>query len=270
MLIDWFTVGAQLLNFLILVWLLKHFLYKPVLKAIEDREKRIAAELADADTRVAAAKRERDDFQAKNTDFDKQRATLLTKAVSDANAENERLIGVARTQANDLRAKQEVALQGERARLSGTISHLAATEVVDIARKTLADLATVSLEERIGEVFTRRLRELDAKSKETLGDALRNSSEHAVVRSRFDLGSIQRAAIQNAINEDFSADVHLRFETSPEGICGIELTVGGQRVAWDIGGYLSSLDRKVGEYLDSQASTEAAAPETHPPAAAAA
>jgi F-type H+-transporting ATPase subunit b len=51
MLIDWFTVGAQVLNFLILVWLLKRFLYKPILHAIDEREKRIAKELADADTR---------------------------------------------------------------------------------------------------------------------------------------------------------------------------------------------------------------------------
>ncbi len=49
MLIDWFTVGAQALNFLILVWLMKRFLYKPILNAIDAREKKIAAELADAD-----------------------------------------------------------------------------------------------------------------------------------------------------------------------------------------------------------------------------
>jgi hypothetical protein len=48
MLIDWFTVGAQALNFLILVWLMKRFLYKPILNAVAEREKRIAAELADA------------------------------------------------------------------------------------------------------------------------------------------------------------------------------------------------------------------------------
>ena len=37
MLIDWFTVGAQALNFIILVWLLKRFLYKPILDAIDAR-----------------------------------------------------------------------------------------------------------------------------------------------------------------------------------------------------------------------------------------
>ena len=54
MLIDWFTVGAQALNFLILVWLLKRFLYKPILHAIDEREKGIAAQLASSEANPAA------------------------------------------------------------------------------------------------------------------------------------------------------------------------------------------------------------------------
>ena len=46
MLIDWFTIIAQALNFLILAWLLKRFLYRPVLNALDEREKLIASELA--------------------------------------------------------------------------------------------------------------------------------------------------------------------------------------------------------------------------------
>ena len=45
MLIDWFTVGAQALNFLILIWLLKRFLYRPVLAAIEARGDLLLARL---------------------------------------------------------------------------------------------------------------------------------------------------------------------------------------------------------------------------------
>ena len=84
MLIDWFTVGAQALNFLILVWLMKRFLYKPILHAIDAREKRIAAELADADAKKAEAQKERDEFQHKNEEFDQQRAALLSKATDEA------------------------------------------------------------------------------------------------------------------------------------------------------------------------------------------
>ena len=260
MLIDWFTVGAQVLNFLILVWLLKHFLYKPILNAIDAREKRIAAELADADAKKNEAQKERDDFQNKNKVFDQQRSALLGKAADEAKVERERLLDEAHKDADNLRAMQAAALRNDQKRLGSAITNLAKQEVFGIARKTLADLATVSLEERMGEVFTRRLREMDGKAKALLGAALKSSSEPAVVRSTFDLGAAQRAAIQNALNETFSAEIHIRFETSPDLISGIELTTNGQKVAWSIADYLASLEKGVDELLKKK--DEAAAAET--------
>jgi F-type H+-transporting ATPase subunit b len=55
--------------------------------------------------------------------------------------------------------------------------------------------------------------------------------------------------MQNALNEAFSADIHLRFETAPELVSGIELTTNGKKVAWSITDYLASLERDVGELL---------------------
>jgi F-type H+-transporting ATPase subunit b len=252
MLIDWFTVGAQIVNFLILVWLLKHFLYKPVLDAIDAREKRIAAELADADAKKAEAEKERTDFEDKNNVFNQHRSALLSKAADEAKAERERLIDQAKRDAESLRVTQADALRGDQIRLGSEITLLVEKEVFAIARKALTDLATVSLEERVGEVFTRHLRELDPKAKELLGTALKNSSQPALVRSAFDLPADQRAAIQNALNETFSAVVRIKFEDSQDVICGIELTANGQKVAWSISSYLNGLSKKVSDLVDTQ------------------
>jgi F-type H+-transporting ATPase subunit b len=254
MLIDWFTVGAQIVNFLILVWLLKHFLYKPILDAIDAREKKIAAELADADAKKAEAEKERTDFEDKNKAFDQQRSALLGKAADEAKAERERLIDQAKKDAESLRANQADALRGDQIRLGSEISLLAEKEVFAIARKTLTDLATVNLEERVGEVFTRRLRELDPKAKELLGAALKNSSQPALVCSAFDMPPDQRAAIQNALNETFSAVVRIKFEDSQDAICGIELSANGQKVGWSISSYLTGLSKKVSDLVDEQSS----------------
>jgi F-type H+-transporting ATPase subunit b len=129
---------------------------------------------------------------------------------------------------------------------------MAAEQVFDIARKTLSDLATVTLEERVGEVFTRRLRELNEKDKESLGVALKTSSEAAWVRSAFELPAEQKAAIQNALNETFSAVIRIQFQTKPGAICGIELMANGQKLAWSIDEYLKSLDEKVVALLEAQ------------------
>lgn len=252
MLIDWFTVAAQVVNFLILVWLMKRFLFKPITNAIDEREKRIAAELADADAKKTSAEKERVEFESKNKDFDQQRAALMSKATEEAKAEHGRLFDQARKDADGLRAGQAAALRNDQTRLGGEITRLAAEQVFDIARKTLSDLATVSLEERVGEVFTRRLRALNGNDREALGVALKTNSDAAWVRSAFDLPAEQKAAIQNALNETFSAEIRIQFETKPSTICGIELTANGQKLAWSIDGYLKSLDEKVVALLDTQ------------------
>ncbi len=252
MLIDWFTVGAQALNFLILVWLLQHFLYKPILAAIDAREKRIADQLADATRKQADAQKEHDEFDSKNKAIDEQRNTLLTKATDDAKAEHDRLLDEAKKEEDAARAQRADTLKNDNARLSKEITRTAAGEVFGIARKTLNDLSTVSLEARIAEVFTRRLREMDGPAKTTMGDAIKASSDPAIVRSTFAQPDDQKAAIQNAINETFAADVHIGFETTPDGVCGIELTAGGQKISWTIANYLDSLDAKVGELLSTQ------------------
>jgi len=249
MLIDWFTVAAQVVNFLILVWLMKRFLYKPILHAIDGREKRIATELANADKKKAEAQKESDDFKHKNEEFDKQRAALLSKATDDAKAERQRLLDEARKDAAALSSKLQEALRDQEHTLHQAISRRTQQEVFAITRKTLRDLATVSLEERLGEVFTRRLREMDAKAKAGLAQALKTASDPALVRSAFDLPAQQRAAIQNALNETFSADIHIRFETAPELISGIELSTNGQKVAWSIADYLMSMEKSVDELL---------------------
>src|SRR5674476_671442 len=177
MLIDWFTVGAQALNFIILVWFLKRFLYLPILDAIDAREKRIAKELADADAKKTEAQKERDEFQHKNEEFDQQRAALLSKATDEAKAERQRLLDEARTAADALGAKRQEALRNDAHNLNQAISRRAQKEVFAIARKALTDLATTSLEERMGEGFTRRLREMDGKAKEGLGAALKSASD---------------------------------------------------------------------------------------------
>jgi F-type H+-transporting ATPase subunit b len=254
MLIDWFTVGAQLLNFLILVWLLKRFLYKPILYAIDAREKRIAAELADAASKQAAADKERDEFRSKSKALDDQRSAILGKAADDAKAERERLLAQAGKEADGLRVRQQNALRDDQVKLGHEMTRLAQGEVFAIARKALADLASTSLEERMGEVFMRRLREMDGKAKESLATALKTLSEPALVRSAFEMAAKERSTIQNALNETFSADIPVRFETAPGIICGIELTANGQRLAWDIAEYLAALGRSLQSRLDAQVS----------------
>jgi F-type H+-transporting ATPase subunit b len=253
MLIDWFTIVAQAINFLILVWLLKRFLYKPILDAIDERERRIATQLADAAAKKAEAEKEREDFRQKNAGFDGERAALLKHATEEAQVVRQRLLEEARRDSDELRAKQQDSLQKEQLNLGKEIVSWTQKQVFAITRKTLTDLAGASLEERVCNVFLDRLRELNGTPKTRLAAALKGSAEPVLVRSAFDLPAAQRNAIEQAVKETFAADVRFRFETAADVVSGIELSANGQKVAWSIADYLLTLERNAAEVLHQEA-----------------
>ena len=84
MLIDWFTVVAQVINFLILVWLLQRFLYKPIVNAMQTREERIASQLRDAEKQKAEAEVESAKFRIAHDQLEQRKQELLREAEADA------------------------------------------------------------------------------------------------------------------------------------------------------------------------------------------
>lgn len=249
----WFTIVAQAVNFLILVWLLKRFLYQPILHAIDEREQGIASQLAKAEARVAEAQKERDDFQHKNEVFDQEHAALLKKATGDANAERQRLLDDARKSADALRAKRQEALRNEQRQLNQEIMRWTQKQVFAITRKTLADLAGASLEERMAAVFVQRVRALAGQDKEQLTTAFNTSNHTVSVHSAFDLPQAQRSEIESAVKEMFAPDAHVRFETAPELVSGIELSTNGHKVGWSIADYLATLEKNAAELVRIEA-----------------
>ena len=203
MLIDWFTVGAQALNFLILVWLLKRFLYKPMLHAIDAREKRIAAELADAAAKKAEAQKERDEFQRKNEEFDQQRAALLEQG--DGRGEG----GASAAARRGAQGGRRLERASDRRRCGTTPRTQSGDRAPDPAggvchrAKGAGGSRHASLEERIGEVFTRRLREMDGHGEGRPRHGPRDRVRpRASCAARSSCPPEQRAAIQTCAQRD--------------------------------------------------------------------
>ena len=253
MLIDWFTVGAQALNFIILVWLMKRFLYKPILDAIDARERRIATELAEADKKEAAAQSDRDELRQKNEAFDQQRVALLAKATTDADAERRQLLDSARAAADALTAAHRQTMAGDAKNVNRDLRKRVQAEVFAVARRTLADLATAELEASVCELFIVRLQALEGPAKEDLAAALKASHSGALVRTAFELPTAQRAAVQRAVNDTFAISAALHYEVVPELVSGIELSTHGQKFAWSIANYLALLEQGVNDLLTPDA-----------------
>ena len=245
MLIDWFTTIAQVINFLILVWLLKRFLYKPILNAIDEREERIATKLSNAEMIQVDAKKESDELKNKIKEIDDQRASILSKATDDAESERERLFEDAREAAKRLTEKSREDLRREEKRFHQSIIQKTQKEVFAITRKVLMDLSGLTLESHIVDVFIRRLSEVNEEDISLLKSSSSSSASQGTVRSSIELTNTQQAEVKNAICEYFKNEVELQFEIVPNLLSGIELIINGQKLAWSIDDYLASLENEV-------------------------
>ena len=102
MLINWFTVLAQIVNFLILVVLLKFFLYDRIIKAMDEREAKIRARLNEAKAKAKEAEQEADAFRSRNKELENKREAMLAQAKEEAEAHRKALTEQARHDVTNL------------------------------------------------------------------------------------------------------------------------------------------------------------------------
>lgn len=242
--IDWFTVIAQIINFVVLMWLLKKFLYRPILSAIDERESNIKKQLLAAESQKKEADQAKDEFNHKNEIFNKEKDVLMQKAADEAKAEADRLKATARDEANKLKNSLEKAFAEDQAIKNDNVTKRLKGEVLDIARKTLKDLSSVSLEDQTVTVFLKRLNGLKADEKTKFSEALKGGKA-ILVQSAFALSGEQRALVKKTISSLLKTDSTFEFKIQPELINGIEILTNGYKLSWSVAEYLGSFAEDV-------------------------
>ncbi|WP_324028127.1 hypothetical protein QSV08_09415 [Maribacter sp. BPC-D8] len=242
--IDWFTVIAQIINFVVLMWLLKKFLYRPILAAIDERESNIKKQLLDAESQKKEADQAKAEFNHKNEIFNKEKDVLMQNAAAEAKAEADKLKATARDEANELKTSLEKAFTEDQATKNDNVAKRLKGEALDIARKTLADLSSVSLEDQTVTVFIERLNGLKVDEKTKFSEALKGGKT-ILVQSAFVLSKEQQALIQKTVSSLLKPDSTFEFKVQPELISGIEILTNGYKLSWSVAEYLGSFEDDV-------------------------
>jgi F-type H+-transporting ATPase subunit b len=242
MLIDWFTVGAQVLNFLVLVYLLKRFLYGPIIKAMDEREQKIASRLKEAQMHRDAAEQEQARYEEKNRQLDGQRAELLSAMKHDVEETRKTMMHGVRTEVEGVRANWYEALDREKDAFLRDLQHRVGEHAYALARQALQEMADMDVEIHIARVFEARLRNLKEDEGEKLRQAMDRSQGKAVLRTAFDLPQDAVQGISGFLESLKTGPVDLTLETTPDVVCGIELVIHGHKIAWSLAAYLESLE----------------------------
>lgn len=253
MLINWFTVIAQIANFLILVALLKYLLYNRIIKAMDERERKIQLRLKEAEEKEQAAEREAQSLREKNRDFDEKRENMLAQAKEEADARRGELTREARQAASNLRLVWQEAVRREKESFVLNLRKMAAAQVYTITRKAFEDLADAEPEERMVDVFLGRVQKMKKRERDALALSIKEAGNEVVIRSAFEITSKMRKKITQALHRHLNGEIAPRYETTPDLIMGIELKTRGRKIAWNLRHYLDTMEENALRTLEQEA-----------------
>ena len=249
MLIDWFTVFAQIVNFLILVFLLRRFLYGPIVNAMQAREDRIRQQLEAAEAEHHTAEEIKADYLGKRQELDEQHDRLIVQAREEAEAWRKEQMDKARAEVDEAQHHWHEAVQREKELFLRELRQRTGQEVVAIARRALADLADADLEAQMAKVFLQRLQATDPAQREEIVRSIRDSERGIAVHSAFKLSQEQRDEFKKLVDEMVGKATPLEFITNAELLAGIELKAGSYHIAWSLNEHLASLEQDMADLL---------------------
>lgn len=218
MTIDWWTLALQTLNFLVLVWLLAHFLFRPVSRIIAERQAAAHTALDEARAAKGEAKAAREAAKAETDAIVAKHTALIAQAQADADTEKTHLLEAARAEVDKLRAAGKAELERMRAAQQHELAQEAAALSADIAERLLARLPDAA---RI-DGFIDGLADAVAK----LPDATRagvGAQGPIDVRAARPLSAPEQARLTQALSDALTRPVETHIETDPTLIAGLEL-----------------------------------------------
>ena len=243
MLIDWFTVIAQIINFLVLVILLKRFLFDRITGVMDQREETISRALDDANNMKVTASGEAERYRKMNQALEDDRNRILGEARDAALSLRKDLIESARSEIQDLKAEWQKSLQREQESFLLELRNRIGKETVSVLRTILSDLSNGELEQSIVGVFAEKLRSAPEEKMVEIRKIFRKMKGDIIVTTAFDLNDDQKNFLTNLLTERIGGNFPIVFEREPDNICGIELLLPGHKLGWSLESYLNDFEK---------------------------
>ncbi|EGJ49097.1 ATP synthase subunit B [Desulfocurvibacter africanus] len=240
MLIDWFTVGAQIINFLILIWLLKRLLYGPILRAMHEREERVRSRLEDARNTRREAEEELQRLQSERQELERAREEHMAQARREIKEWKDEAMDKAHAEVEEKRASWQQAVRQERERELEKMRKRIVGQVLTVSRRALADLADESLERKAADKFLSELRRRKAED----GDGFVHAGA-VTLRIGGQVSEETGQRLRRELHEVFPEARNIEVSRDTDMGLGLTVVAGDRKWDWTLHGYLRDLEQEI-------------------------
>jgi F-type H+-transporting ATPase subunit b len=243
MLIDWFTVVAQLINFAILLLALKFLLYDRIVDAMEERRRRIAGRVTEAEEQRREAEAAAARLQEERRQLESRRDDLIAAARREAQEHRDEMLEQARAEVQNRERQWQESVRTRQDRLLEELQRATAQHAVAVSSRALRDLVDADLEQRIVTAFLRRIDTIQGTESDEIREALNAAdADPLVVTTGFDLSAHCQEEIRRELHERVAGDNRrVVWKTDPDLVAGVTIQVGARTIGWSIESYLRGL-----------------------------
>lgn len=228
--LNWSTFLLEVVNFLILVWILKRFLYKPVLDAIARRKAAIDKTLADAESKHKQAAALEIQYQNRLADWGREKEGLRSALNEELRVQRERLTAELKTKLEQERDKERVLANRRLTEMEDHAAEKGIAKGVQFTARLLERIAGPELEARLIGVALEDLSSLPALQLKALQEACRDRQRGTKVVSAFPLSEVQRSQIIQALQQVIHETIAATFEEDSSLVAGLRISAG----AWTV------------------------------------
>jgi len=252
--IDWFTVIAQIVNFVILILLLKYFLYDKIMDALKKREEKISSQLKNAKNKNEEAEEKRQKYEKLRDELEDEKEEAFEEAKKKADEQKKEMVNEARKKVEDKRKEWEKELESQKNEIIEEVRKLISREALAITKKALKEIADENLEDKIILKFSEKIYGLSTDQKEKFKDSLKEAGKQIKIISSFELSKSFKDKLNEMIGENFYKTAEIQYSIDEKIISGIELKIENRKLSWNFNDYLNELDQKFEEILENNLS----------------
>ncbi|WP_319586038.1 hypothetical protein [uncultured Desulfobulbus sp.] len=248
--VNWIIVIAQIINFLILVWLLKRFLYGPILQAMDKRQKHLAELQEAANKKSAEAEEITQAYTTLTADLENEKHQIFSNTKASAEEERQKFLEKAKEEVERIKQGWIRSMQREQSAFLQQGRVLIGQEACQLARTVLHDLADTDLEKAILAVFMKKLHDVSQEQRQQIREGTERDAAPARVHSSFELENTQKEQLADVFLHELQITTPIEFVVSDRSMAGIELDVSGYHFGWSIEEYMHDLEQSLQRYIE--------------------
>jgi F-type H+-transporting ATPase subunit b len=239
--LNWSTVLLQILDFVVMAFILWRFLFKPVVRILDERSARVTGALDDAEQKQQSAEAMRNEYEQKLAEAEEQVVAMKQLAQEDMARARREVLDETRQELTAMRSNAENEIR--EARQQAILQHRQALGqlITDLSARMICEATSDDFQEGALEQFVKRL---SALPEADYRQALQLDTEEEVrveLVSAHELERERRVQIEAQVEELAGQSIEIAYRVDPALVAGAMLRFGDLMIDGSLTGQLERL-----------------------------